>query len=151
MQLFNNHFQVKPTTNEALIAKGSGRILAESINDKDLHLQLREGNKVIELVLPTVAAKMLVTLLTEMGEGNIVSIMTENKELSTGEAARILCVSRPFFVKLLEEGAINFRKVGKHRRVKYKDVTKYQQQMEHNQLESLQILASEAQKHDLGY
>lgn len=45
--------------------------------------------------------------------------------------------TRPFIVKLLEEGKIEFTKVGKHRRVKVEDVLRYKRQMKEEQKKHL--------------
>ncbi len=65
--------------------------------------------------------------------------------MTTEEAADYLNVSRPFFVKLLEEGLIPFHKVGNHRRVNAIDVIQYKSQL------ALDELVKEAQKLNMGY
>jgi excisionase family DNA binding protein len=42
-------------------------------------------------------------------------------EVTTQEAAKIMRVSRPFVVKMVDEASIHGRKVGKHRRVLLRD------------------------------
>ena len=54
---------------------------------------------------------------SNMGHGQAV--------FTTSEAADILKVSRPYVVKLLEQGKIAFHKVGTHRRIKSADLYAY--------------------------
>jgi excisionase family DNA binding protein len=77
----------------------------------------------------------------EMAEGNILNNVTSDSEVSTEQAAGILNVSRPFVVKLLETGAIPFRKVGSHRRILLRDVEGYHKEMKTRQKKELQKLS----------
>jgi excisionase family DNA binding protein len=51
-----------------------------------------------------------------------------NRQLTTQQPADILNVSRLFLVKLLDEGAIPYIKVGSHRRIRFKDLIIYREQ-----------------------
>jgi 3,4-dihydroxy 2-butanone 4-phosphate synthase / GTP cyclohydrolase II len=75
--------------------------------------------------LPAPAFALLVEMLEQMARGHVVAVTPVEAELTTQEAAELLGVSRPHFVKLLEAGALPFRLVGKHRRVRLSDVTAY--------------------------
>ena len=78
--------------------------------------------------LPSQALDLLVQLLGQLAEGNAVTIVPVHAELSTQQAADLLNVSRPFVVKLIDQGAIPHTMVGTHRRVRAADVVKYQRE-----------------------
>ena len=80
---------------------------------------------------------MLAEVLKAMGEGKMISIVPIAAEVTTQAAAEILGCSRPYVVKLLEEGRIPFVKVGKHRRIKFEDVMKYKQSIKKQQKQHL--------------
>lgn len=86
-----------------------------------------------------------------MAAGQGLSLIPENAELTTVQAADVLNVSRPYLIKLLEENAIPRRKVGKHRRIRMEDVMAYKTRIDRERESVLDQLAMEAQQGDLGY
>ena len=53
------------------------------------------------------------------------------------KAAEILGCSRPHLIKLLENGEIEYTKVGKHRRIMFEDIITYRQKMKEQQKKHL--------------
>jgi excisionase family DNA binding protein len=56
---------------------------------------------------------------------------------------------RPFLIELLEDGSIPHRKVGKHRRVRMKDVKSYKAAIDNKRGAVLDQLAADAQAQDM--
>lgn len=94
-----------------------------------------------EIELPLSVFQVLKQVIYHLLRGRAVSIVPINKELTTQEAADILNISRPYFVKLLETGKIPFTKVGSHRRVRFSDVLAYQKQRENERKQALAEIA----------
>ena len=94
---------------------------------------------------------LLTDLLTQIAQGNAVTLIPIHAELTTQEAANFLNVSRPHVVKLLDSGEIPFRKVGTHRRILFEDLRKYKQDIDDRRLETLSELTAQAQELGMGY
>ena len=90
-------------------------------------------------------------MLSELGKGNALAVLPVHEELTTQQAADLLNVSRPFLVRMIEEGKLPSRKVGTHRRVRLRDALEYKQRLFESRSEPLAELADEAQELDLGY
>jgi excisionase family DNA binding protein len=67
------------------------------------------------------------------------------------QAASILNVSRPYFIKLLDEKVFPHRLVGKYRRILNDDVMAYKERIAAAREDVLAQLTAEAQENDMGY
>lgn len=141
-----------PTEADAMLAEQSSRALAPYISSaENSTVVVKKGKKQEQIEIPHQALRLLVDILTEMGEGNAVTLVPIHQELSTQEAADLLNVSRPYFVELLESGKIPFRKVGTKRRILARDVLAYKVKEDEARFKALAELTEQAQKLRIGY
>ena len=122
-----------PSAADALMARQSVRMLAPVLADADGNARvLVTGSHAEPVPIPAAAARMLLTLLSEMADGNAVSLIPQHADLTTQKAANLLNVSRPYLVRLLDEGKIPSHRTGTHRRVRLQDALAYK--AEHRRL-----------------
>ncbi len=148
----HDHFVIPDKKDSQLAIKSSQRLATLPIVKKSITIHITGKNKVeVSTELPSTVFRLLLDILTQLGEGNAVSVIHMQKELSTQDAANILGVSRPYFVRLVEKGEIPFHKVGKHRRVYASDVLDYKAKIYADREKTLQKLTKQAQKLNMGY
>ncbi len=145
----------KPTKAEQKFAKETMNELEKIPKKKSassyvfLSFQFKGGEESLEV--PGYVIRYLKFLLSNMAEGKALQISSIESELRTQEAADLLGVSRPFLVKLLEQGKIPFKKVGTHRRILLKNVLAYERKQKAIRDKNLNFLAAQAQDLNLGY
>jgi excisionase family DNA binding protein len=81
-----------------------------------------------------------------MARGDAITVVPVGKEVTTQQAADLLNVSRQYFVRLLDEGRIPFRKTGKHRRVRVEDVLTFKDQRDKDRRAGLRELSRVTQE-----
>ena len=84
-----------------------------------------EPDSDIQIVVPSFVLSFLIEVLTQVANGNAVTVAAVHAELTTQQAAELLNVSRPFLIKLLEDRRIPHRRVGNRRKVLLTDLLDY--------------------------
>ena len=139
--------QLPPSAQDAALARVSGQLLSRYAEQKEpLTLRLKDADQDKPIELPAGAVALLMDILEAMGAGRGVTVIPENAELTTVQAAEVLNVSRPFLIKLLADGTIPHRKVGTHRRVLMEDVMAYKAQSLRKRESALDQLVRDAQE-----
>ena len=101
--------------------------------------------------VPPQVLRVLGQALGLMARHQPIMLIPEKQELSTVEAANFLNVSRPFVIKEIEEGRLNHRMVGTHRRILFSDLMTYAKAMRARQQQALDKMAENARELGLEY
>jgi excisionase family DNA binding protein len=96
--------------------------------------------------LPASVVQLLAQAIHELARGNAVTLVPVESELTTQQAADLLNVSRPFLIKLLDQGEIPCHRAGTHRRVRAADLLAYRDRRSIARREALAEMAREAQE-----
>lgn len=114
---------------------------------RDLRRLVQEGGAKLvgpdgrQIEIPESVHELLLLILKNLQAGRAVSIVPEHQQLTTQRAADILGVSRPFLVRLLENGEIPFHMVGSHRRIYLRDLLEYKHQRDVARHEAINNMA----------
>lgn len=127
----------------------AARSAHEALEEPSAQLVIRARGR--EIVLPEPAVVAIKEALAELAEGHAIRVLRDDREVTTQEAADILNLSRPHFVRMLEQGKLPFHRVGTHHRVLLADVLEYKAQRSAQREAAFRELADEAQKSGLGY
>jgi excisionase family DNA binding protein len=131
-----------PSAEDTLRAREVSRALEAHLADQTLSLQVTGGREVTALELPQLAADLLVEILKQMAQGNAVSVVPAEAEITTQQAANILNVSRPYLVGMIQKGILPARMVGNQHRLPLKDVLAYKQENQAKRRAALDELAA---------
>ncbi|QOV90660.1 helix-turn-helix domain-containing protein [Humisphaera borealis] len=143
---------VSPSEQDAKVARESIRRLSRFVNQDRLTVQVpAKGDDSESIELPSSVVGLLMRILTEMSEGNAVTLIPVHTELTTQQAASILRVSRPFLVKQMREKLLPYRRIGTHRRVRFQDLMEYKNRIDAERAKVLEQLAIQAQELNMGY
>lgn len=130
---------ILPSDAEMTQAQASLKLLKQDKADNHFAIGSPSGLKV---PLSESAFDLLLNVLTEMARGNAVLVMPINAELTTQEAADLLNVSRPYFIRLLDEQKLPHHMIGRHRRILFKDLMDYRQKAKRRQFKAMQELTA---------
>lgn len=144
--------QLPPSERESSTARTSRQRLARYAREnRPLTVRVIDADHEEPIELPAGAVALLMDILGAMASGQGITLIPENAELTTVQAADILKVSRPFLIKLLEEGQMPYRRVGRHRRIRMEDVMNYKAAIDREREAVLDQLVADAQEQDMGY
>lgn len=133
------------STDRALAQAGSAALKALA-EGQTPQLQVQDCS----ILLPSSVLPLLIEILEGISAGQKVSVTRPDALLTTQQAADMLGVSRPWLIRLLDNGGIPFYRTGSHRRIKFADVETYRQQQQ-EAYNAMTALTAQAQALGMGY
>lgn len=124
---------VAPTEGERPALGELARLLSADARDAPILIGA-EGQR---FELPESVIRVLRQAVHAMAHDRAVAVVPIHKQLTTQEAADMLGVSRPYLVKLLDEGEIPTTKTGTHRRIRLDDLMVYEEVRDERRREGL--------------
>jgi excisionase family DNA binding protein len=99
-----------------------------------------------EVELPASLFLVLKRAAAALERGGIVTVIPQDRELTTQEAADMLNMSRQYLIRLVEKGEIPHTKTGTHRRIRLEDLQAYRARRDAERREHLRRLTEMSQE-----
>lgn len=152
---------IEPTAQLARDARRAREVVADAVQRAPEQEDAAGTVRIEQVELSRPLVQVLIRILDDLSEGHAVAVHTiadGEEEVTTSKAARILGMSRPTLIDLLEKGHIPYRMVGTHRRVPVLDLLTYKVQMRRGpapsraeKLRALEEMADYTDRLGLGY
>lgn len=149
-----NQARLKPAVakqSAAAAAALKDLIRAHPAPSSSVRLRAEAPGGASEIAVPAEALLLFVEVLDQLGRGNLVTVAAKAGELSTQQAADLLNVSRPYLIRLLDDGKLPHRRVGNRRRVRIDDLLAYKRRDDAHRRKILAALTAQAQEMGLDY
>lgn len=96
--------------------------------------------------MPDELYEVLRDVLDALVHGMAITVAPTHTTLSTSQAAKLLGVSRPTLVSLLEQGAVSYEQPARHRKVKLGDLLAYRERTRRSRAAGLDQMVGEAEE-----
>jgi excisionase family DNA binding protein len=144
--------RLPPSEWEVTIARTSKQLLSRYVRAHEpLTVQVLGAKQEESVELPARVVNLPLDILGAMASGQGVTLVSEAAELTTVQAVDMLHVSWSFLIRLLDEGRLPYRRVGKHRRIHLEDVLNYKSAIDQEREAILDQLVVDAQNQEMGY
>lgn len=87
-----------------------------------VHRALDAGGDEVQVSLSRETAELLARIVDARARGQQVLLTRGHAEVTPSEAAELLGMSRPQVRKLMDQGVLDFRKVGAHHRIRVSSI-----------------------------
>ncbi|MGN6084534.1 helix-turn-helix domain-containing protein [Trinickia sp.] len=126
--------RIQLTDDQAALLASASRLMGEALDHSRAArvalVEEGEHGDVARIDVPPATLRVLSKILAMMASQQTFLLYPADTELTTGQAADMLGVSRPYLIARLEAGELPFRKVGRHRRIRMEDVLAYKATMQ---------------------
>jgi excisionase family DNA binding protein len=112
--------------------------------EPDVKVTLAGESSERAFVVPRPALDRMLEILEALGDGHEPCVMPADKELSTGDVASLLGVSRQYAVRLVDDGRLPSRRVGNRRRVPLRDALAYRRRDDQRRSSRLREVMTES-------
>jgi excisionase family DNA binding protein len=126
--------RIELTDDQVALLASASRLMGEALDRaraaRVALVEEGEQGDIARIDVPPATLRILSKVLAMMASQQTFLLYPADTELTTGQAADMLGVSRPYLIARLEAGDLPFRKVGRHRRVRMDDVLTYKATMQ---------------------